>query len=323
MMSWATRAGRASLRSATVNRVIRTLARLRGNGLVLVYHRVGPGAPPGCEVIPTVPQDVFRAQLQALGDAVELVTLDALLVPNGARTRRHEARRPRVAITLDDDLTSHVDVTLPILCELGAPATFFLSGRSLHDLGGYWFQHLETLLVAHGEARAAAILRLPSVRSAELALACEASADLRQRAVDAAADLPAPEVLDRRAIATLAAAGMTIGFHTVRHDILPTLSDTAIQEALSDGRDDLAKAAGVAISYFAYPHGKTDARSEAAVQAAGFEAAFTGRASPLRHDTERYRLGRWEPGALEVDDFLVNLAVRLHRVAPAFTQAAL
>jgi peptidoglycan/xylan/chitin deacetylase (PgdA/CDA1 family) len=321
-MSWAARAGRASLRSPAVNRAVRALARLRGNDLVLVYHRVGPVAPPGCEVIPAVPQDVFRSQLQALGDTVDLVTLDALLAPNGARTTRREPRRPRVAITFDDDLRSHVDVTLPILRELGAPAAFFLSGRSLHGLGAYWFQHLEALLVAQGEPGAAAMLGLPGVRGTELVLACEASANLRHRAVDATADRPAPEVLDRRAIAALADAGMAIGFHTVRHDILPALSDSAIQEAVSDGRETLAKAAGVAIRYFAYPHGKTDARSAAAVQAAGFEAAFTGHAQPLRRNDDRYRLGRWEPGALGVDDLLVNLAVRLHRVAPASREGA-
>ena len=30
---------------------------------------------------------------------------------------------------------------------------------------------------------------------------------------------------------------------------------------------------------------------------------------------DRYRLGRWEPGPLGVDDLLVKLALRLHRAA--------
>jgi peptidoglycan/xylan/chitin deacetylase (PgdA/CDA1 family) len=312
-MSWAARAGRASLRSAAVNRAVRALARLRGNDLVLVYHRVGPLA--GSVVIPTVPQDVFRSQLQALGETVDLVALDALLAPSDGT--RQEGRRPRVAITFDDDLPSHVEAALPILRELGAPATFFLSGRALHGLGGYWFQHLEGLLDAHGEHRVAAALGLPQARGAELVLACEANADVRRRATEAAADLPAPDVLDRAGMASLGAAGMTIGFHTVQHDILPALTGGALQQAVSYGRDVLGEATGAPIRYFAYPHGKTDARSAAAVRAAGFEAAFTGRAQPLRRNDDRYRLGRWEPGALGVDDLLVNLAVRLHRVAPA------
>jgi peptidoglycan/xylan/chitin deacetylase (PgdA/CDA1 family) len=324
VISWAARVCRSSLRSATVNGAVRALARLRGNDLVLVYHRVGPFAPHGCEVVPAVPPNVFRSQLQALGETVELVTLDTLLAQNGDRRgARAEVRRPRVAVTFDDDLPSHAEETLPILRELRVPATFFLSGRALHGRGAYWFQHLEALLVAHGELRAAAMLGLPDARRSELVLACEANADVRRRATEAAADLPPPGVLDRESIGALGAAGMTIGFHTVQHDRLPALNDADLSDAVSYGCDVLAEAAGTTVRYFAYPHGKADPRSADAVRRAGFEAAFTGRAQPLRRNDDRYQVGRWEPGAVGIDDLLVNLAVRLHRVAPGSREAAL
>ena len=99
---------------------------------------------------------------------------------------------------------------------------------------------------------------------------------------------------------------MTIGFHTVEHDPLPDLDDPALEDAVSRGREDLAAAAGAAVRYFAYPHGKADARSAMAVRRAGFDAAFTGAAQPLRHGDDAYRLGRWEPGPLGVDDLLVE-----------------
>ena len=319
VMSWAARAGRASLRSAAVNRAVRALARLRGNDLVLVYHRVGPLCRDARSFRPSRRTCSDRNCRRSVKPSTSLRWTH--FWRRASRTRQ-AGRRPRVAITFDDDLPSHVEAALPILRELGAPATFFLSGRALHGLGAYWFQHLEALLVAHGEHRAAAVLGLPGARGAELVLACEANADVRRRATEAAADLPAPDVLDRAGMASLGAAGMTIGFHTVQHDILPALTDAALQQAVSYGRDGLGEATGAAIRYFAYPHGKTDARSAAAVRAAGFEAAFTGRAQPLRRDDDRYRLGRWEPGALGVDDLLVNLAVRLHRVAPASREGA-
>ena len=92
-------------------------------------------------------------------------------------------------------------------------------------------------------------------------------------------DLPPPGILQPDAIAALGAAGMTIGFHTVEHDTLPDLDDPALEHAVSAGREDLATAAGAAVRYFAYPHGKADTRSAAAVRRAGFNAAFTGRAA--------------------------------------------
>jgi peptidoglycan/xylan/chitin deacetylase (PgdA/CDA1 family) len=313
---WAARLGRSVLTSPTVNGAVRALARLRGHGLVLIYHRVGPPLPTGCEIIPSVPVHVFRAQLQALGEVVHLVTLDAVLARDQRRPAEAEARRPAVAVTFDDDLPSHTEQALPLLREFGVPATFFLSGRALHHRGAYWFQHLEALLIAHGEAHVAELLGLPGAEAMRLLLACERKPDLRQRATDLGAALPPPPILERGAIAALAAAGMTIGFHTVDHQIVPDLDDDALRDALSRGRQDLAAIAGAPLRYFAYPHGKADRRSAAAVRRAGFDAAFTGAPRPLAYGNDRHCLGRWEPGAVGVDDLLVKLAVRLHRAAP-------
>jgi peptidoglycan/xylan/chitin deacetylase (PgdA/CDA1 family) len=261
-----------------------------------------------------VPVDVFRTQLQALREVYDLVTLDEILLEGASRRQPSRERRAAVALTFDDDLPSHVEHALPVLRELGVPAAFFLSGRALHGLGAYWFQQLEALLIVYGERRAAALLHLPERRARELVLACEGDADLRRRVSDAAAGLAVPGILERDAIAALAAGGMTIGFHTVDHDILPGLSETALDDAVSRGRADLAAAVGAAVHYFAYPHGKADTRSVAAVRRAGFNAAFTGLPQPVRNGDDRHRLGRWEPGPLKVDDLLVEIAVRLHRV---------
>jgi peptidoglycan/xylan/chitin deacetylase (PgdA/CDA1 family) len=304
------------LRSSVVNRAVRVLARARGHRLVLVYHRIGPPVPPGCEIVPSVPVDVFRMQLQALGEIYDLVPLDEIL----REDRSHEAaprKRAAVAVTFDDDLPSHAEHALPVLRELGVPATFFLSGRALHGLGPYWFQQLEAVLIAYGERRTAAFLHLSEVGARELVLACEANADLRRRVNDLAAELASPGILDRNAIAALAAGGMTIGFHTVEHDVLPVLAGAALDNAVSSGRADLAAAAGAPVKYFAYPHGKADTRSATAVRRAGFNAAFTGLPQPVRDGDDRHRLGRWEPGPLGVDDLLVNIAVRFHRLGPA------
>ena len=306
------------LRSSSVSQAVRQLARLRGHRLVLVYHRLGPSAPPGCEVVPSVPVDVFRAQLQALSDVVDLVTIDDVLAsdrpPAGSR------KRPTVALTFDDDLPSHAEHALPLLREAGVPATFFLSGRVLHGLGSYWFQQLEALLIAYGERRTAALLGLPEVRIGSLARTCEENVALRRRLSELAADISTPAVLGRDAIAAFGTAGMTVGCHTVEHDVLPALDDPALENAVSRGREELAAASGAAIRFFAYPHGKADTRSAVAVRRAGFSAAFTGRPQPIRSGDDVHRLGRWEPGPLGVDDLLIAMAVRLHRASPPSPQ---
>ncbi len=307
------------LRSRTVHRAVRALARARGHRLVLVYHRLGPPAPPGCQVVPSVPVQVFKAQLQALGEIVDLVTLDELLAADGPQSADMFARRPLIAITFDDDLPSHATQALPVLREIGAPAAFFLSGRALNGCGPYWFQGLEALLIAYGHARTAVLLGLPSPCSdqpADLALACERDPELRRRVFEASAGVQTPGVLEPEGIAALAASGMSIGFHTVDHHALPDVDNSALDMIVRHGRDRLAATAGARMRYFAYPYGRVDSRSVDAVRRAGFDAAFTGRPEPLTPRADRYRIGRWEPGPLAVDDLLVKLAVRLHRAAP-------
>jgi peptidoglycan/xylan/chitin deacetylase (PgdA/CDA1 family) len=317
------RAATLFLGSEPVNSAVRTVARLRGHGLVLLYHRVGPPLPAGCEVVPSVTAEIFRAHLQALGESVDLVRLEQLVSDVDTRPASLAARsRPAVALTFDDDLSSHVRYALPVLCDLGMPATFFLSGRALHGLGPYWFQCLEALLVSLGQKETAALLNLPAAPAAPILLACMTSAGLRRQVCEAATRVPSPDLLDRQGIAALGAAGMTIGFHTIDHLLLPGLDESALPGAVSRGRDELASVAGTQVRSFAYPFGKADARSAAAVRNAGFLTAFTGRPAPLRQGEDPYQLGRWEPGPLCVDDFMVKLAVRLHRAAPVNRDAS-
>src|SRR5262245_28797218 len=137
--------------SATpVNSALRAAARLRRRALVLIYHRVGPPLPADCEVVPSVPVDVFKMHLHALRELVDLVPLDRIVSAGPETGSLGSGSRPAVALTFDDDLPSHVQYALPVLRELGVPATFFLSGRALHGLGPYWFQSLEALFVARG-----------------------------------------------------------------------------------------------------------------------------------------------------------------------------
>lgn len=311
------RAAARALRAPMVNRAVRALARARGHRLVLVYHRVGEPPSADCEVVPSVPLHVFRAHLQALGDTVDLVSLDEILAREDVPPATSGGRRPAVAVTFDDDLSSHAAVALPVLRDRRVRAAFFLSGRALHGRGAYWFQQLETLLAIHGRAHVAALVGVPGAAAAGLALACERDAARRLRVASAAQDLPVPGLLDRGGLAALSAAGMTIGFHTVDHASLPAMLDGALDDAVTRGRESLAAATGAPVRYFAYPHGRADARSAGAVRRAGFDAAFTGRPEPLRPGSDRHRLGRWEPGPLGVDELLVKLAVRLHRASPS------
>lgn len=298
---------REALRLPGVGSALRRVAALRGRSMVLIYHRLTPEADdPGPGVIPSIPAELFRRQAEALARAGRVVPLAELL-------RGPDRGTPRFALTFDDDYPSHVEVALPILRNLGLPATFFLSGRSLHDAGPYWFESLERWVGDRGLGEVAARLGVPPDLEA-VVLACEADRELRRVAEDEGRD--GARHLGRSGIRALAEAGMAIGFHTLDHAVLPRLDDPDLEAALRVGREEVAEAAGRPVDLFAYPHGKADGRTARAAREAGYAAAWTGRPRAMRPGEDPHLLGRWEPGALGPDELLVRLAIRLSRTGP-------
>jgi peptidoglycan/xylan/chitin deacetylase (PgdA/CDA1 family) len=282
----------------------------RGHALVLLYHRIrADGDLPRDEVTPSVERRVLRAQLQALAEMGDIVELARVLDPPLDR------RRPRFAITFDDDYPQHVAHALPVLREVGIRAAFFLSGRALHGLGPYWWEILEALVAAHGAAAAGRALGIVGDSAQALALVCETDARVCRRLVDMGRDAKL-SALHIEGIRALAEAGMTLGFHTLEHPLLPTLDDERLAAALTQGRTELAALIGKPITLLAYPHGKADRRVAQAARIAGYRAAWTGSPRLVRTGDDPFLLGRWEPGPLDGDAFVAAVAVRLHRAAP-------
>jgi peptidoglycan/xylan/chitin deacetylase (PgdA/CDA1 family) len=268
-------------------------------GVAIVYHRVGgEGGDPAVEILPAVSSSAFAAQLRHLRRSYRVVPASELLE---AVARRRRWQRFPISITFDDDLASHVRGALPALRQANLTATFFLGGAALQEPHSFWWEDLQRAVdgrlvapdgvphVHEAEVRAVlerspraildlagAIVRLEPRKKAEVAAA------LREAAGPPAADsgLRAPDV---RAIVD---AGCTVGFHTLRHAALPSLSDSELEEALTEGRDALAAAAGRRPELIAYPHGKADRRVADAAHAAGFALGFTTARGPVTPDTD-------------------------------------
>jgi peptidoglycan/xylan/chitin deacetylase (PgdA/CDA1 family) len=296
--------GKQAFRVAALRRAAFAGGALRHHGLVLVYHRIRADKQPLPGLIPSVPEPLFRRQIETVLDAGEIVPLEALLRPNSGR------QRPRFALTFDDDSTTHHELVLPILRELGVTATFFLSGRSLHELGPLWFENLDGLIAASGVRASARWLGIDTDDLDRLAMACEQSLELQERIQT----LPEGGVrhLCSQQIRDLSDAGMAIGFHTLHHTLFALLSDSAVAEAVTRGRSELEVAAGRAIRLFAYPHGKADPRAAQRLLEAGYVAACSGRPFPVRPGDDPYHIGRWEPGPIGLERFAAGLAVRLN-----------
>jgi peptidoglycan/xylan/chitin deacetylase (PgdA/CDA1 family) len=298
-------AGRAARRlaaTARVNSLARRVAAARGRGLALVYHRVGR---PGGGAIPTMPEGLFARQVRVLKELGSVVRLEELLRPD-------PSGRVRFALTFDDDYRSHLERVLPVLIDEGVGATFFLSGRSLFGRGPYPFEVLDHLLQERAQVEIAHALGVDARDVDELLRACASDPSTIGGAGDH--DVAADH-LGSQDIHQLAASGMAIGFHTLEHAMLTALSQQELEDAVRRGRAELEDAAGVPLPLFAYPFGRADGRTAAAVRGAGFSAAVTGIPGPVSPRTDPFLIPRWEPGPLNERAFAAEVAIRLHRRA--------
>ena len=287
------------------------LARLSSSqaGAVIVYHRVGGrnGGDPGLDILAALSQGAFEQQLRHLRRHYRVVAAAELL--EAVRARRRGQPFP-VAITFDDDLACHAQAAAPTLKRVGVPATFFLSGTSLDKPHPFWWEDLQRAVddglvkadslphVAEAELRAAlerrpkAIFRVASaIESLEPAERREVAAALRgavgPRVVEAG--------LRTDEVHALVTAGFDVGFHTLGHDSLPTLSDAELNEALQDGRDALSNVIGARIDTISYPHGKADARVATAARTAGFTRGFTTARKAVTPHTDPLLIPRIPP----------------------------
>lgn len=269
----------------------------RPAGLVLLHHDVAAASEdPRGLLTPALGVDVLREQLRHLVSHYRVVSLSEL-----TELLKAAPRGPGlpVALTFDDDLTSHHELVAPLLTELGLPATFFLTGTTLERRSPFWWHDLQQLFRAGGEAWDGVCAEVehrwgaPRVPLAlgQVATTIEASPPavrdpLIERLRALAASLPSEAGLPAGAVRDLVGAGFEIGFHTRAHYQLQTLSDGELDDAMRDGRQRLTEATGLPLTKIAYPHGGADLRVAAAAAAAGFESGFTVRNAPVLPDAD-------------------------------------
>jgi peptidoglycan/xylan/chitin deacetylase (PgdA/CDA1 family) len=120
----------------------------------------------------------------------------------------------------------------------------------------------------------------------------------------------------------MAAAGMTIGAHTVHHPILALESAETARAEITQSKAILEQILAQPVHYFAYPNGKfaIDFSDEhvAQVRDSGFAAAFCtdwGQARPTQEC--RFRLRRFTPW--DRNPWFFSLRLALHIVAERYS----
>jgi peptidoglycan/xylan/chitin deacetylase (PgdA/CDA1 family) len=256
-------------------------------GVALMYHAVDEHAgDPDRELVPAVASSIFEGQLRHLNRHYRVVSAGHLLAAVNAR--RRGARYP-AAITFDDDLRSHVAVTLPILQRTGVTATFFLTGVSLERPFSFWWERMARVLekgpsslanvLAVGDADVQTSVQELGVAIKQLDPGARAAVEGRLR--NLAGPDPPDAGLRTADVRHLVEAQMEIGFHTLQHDNLRLLTPPLLALAMENGRAVLEKIVGEPLRIICYPYGEADERVAGAAREAGFVSGFTAQSGAV------------------------------------------
>ena len=84
-----------------------------------------------------------------------------------------------------------------------------------------------------------------------------------------------PNFLTWDQIKTLSDQGIEFGSHSLTHPNLTKLSDSKLQQEVSDSKNKLEEELNAKVNFFCYPSGNFDDRVEKIVKAAGYKGALT------------------------------------------------
>jgi peptidoglycan/xylan/chitin deacetylase (PgdA/CDA1 family) len=293
---------------------------------IVTYHGVFPA---GYEVKNAaldgnlVHADSLRQQLQLLKKRYHVISPEDFL-----RWSEEKLSLPprSILLTCDDALRNTLREMLPILQELGLPCLFFATGASADETPSMlWYEELYLMLldasdpitISLPEARVSAGPIAPNGKHScwwnmveglsqfdrqsrrrfldQIRGQLQLAENWRERYVQNAILAARFLTLDVTGLRQLAAAGMTIGAHSLSHPVLARTSEELAWQEISESRGFLEKALGKTVWAFGYPFGNAatvTGRDLRLAEQAGFRCAFMNIGGGFGAKINRFALPR-------------------------------
>ncbi|NOX26036.1 MAG: polysaccharide deacetylase family protein [Deltaproteobacteria bacterium] len=282
--------------------------------LILMYHRVVPAdqlVQAGMYVSPAT----FESHLIFLAKYFNVVPLNSLTVK---KNRAGIRGKPSCVLTFDDGWQDFYEYAYPLLVKYQLPATVFLPTEFIGTGKQFWTDCFAGLL-SHRQATIPEKLSCPDILpvvayldglQGSFAKRLEAGIEYLKKyplskiekvlaglseiwQVDLAGS--GRNFLNWAEIAEMKDSGLiSFGSHTVNHQILTTLDNTAIKNELIASRKELLQRNVVDSSCvsFCYPNGNHTKEIAAMVRSAGYHLAVTTRKGWNRADADKFTLKR-------------------------------
>ncbi len=259
----------------------------RGSLSILCYHRILPKKKKEQYFCPdlVVQPETFREHCQILQKYYCLLPLHEAV----QKWSLGNSSKPILAITFDDGYVDNLLYAAPILQSFGLRATFFIiSGLTEENLPP-WYDFaarcIEELnrrgetIPLPGKFNTGAPLNPQRIIELAKTLSPEERKDfvfsLHQQLGQDPNFEAEDYVMNAQQLVELASQGHEIGAHSVSHEILPALSDSALKLEIANSRQKLESIIQQPITSFCYPNGDFDNRCLEFVRDAGYQQAVT------------------------------------------------
>lgn len=276
---------------------------------ILMYHIIGDAE---------LSVQQFEWQLRFLRDHFEPITLGALVdrLQAGTTTGRE------VALTFDDGVQNHFTVACPLLQAHHVPATFFVCPGLIESGDWLWRTELRMRLNVLDSATRAEAVRNAGCTATDIEAIMEWTKGLPMDARRAfehdiethTADFTPPQAqMERHAPLTWAQLRqldhnlITIGSHTRTHPILPTLTESMLQDEIAGSRLALEEKLDRSVDLFSYPNGANNP-SVADMARRHYRAAVTTIQGMVARESDCFLLPRIPAG-----DNRAAFTRRMHR----------
>jgi peptidoglycan/xylan/chitin deacetylase (PgdA/CDA1 family) len=257
--------------------------------MILLYHLVFPDSTPkdAWNAGQVLRMKAFKEQIHWLKQHFCILSLDEYLA---IQKRQKPFSSRKIAITFDDGYRSTFDLVSPFLVEEKVPTTFFITTSHLIDKALLWFVYFNALCFERTyEKLNINAQTFPLISEKTCFIAWRTLVNLARASGDAitfsreyARNYPLPENIIQKYLGLteeqISYVGtsqiLNMGGHTHSHPYLDQISyDQQLSEMIENKRI-LEKFSKKTVRYFAYTGGIYNADSLAAVDKAGFEAAF-------------------------------------------------
>lgn len=309
---------------------------------VVTYHGLLPA---GYEVIDPdldgslIHAESFRQQLRFLTDHCNVISPEEFLL----WCQGEQELPPRsVLLTCDDGLRNALTDVLPMLLEFGFSCLFFVTGASFSDTPAMlWYEELYLMFLAAPYGLEIGVHTRVATRKEKRASWWHWVRNLsrfdehtrrgaleqirRQLGLSEGWDRKYREdpacacrflALNRDELLHLAAAGMSIGAHTMSHPVLSQSPKELAWSEISGSRCGLERALGKEIWALAYPFGDSSSvtsRESQLAELAGFRCAFVNVGGGFGAQTPRFALPRVHVTAeMSITEFEAHVS-GLHR----------